>query len=77
MSGVISSAFEENILPLAFDIGKCIFMTTTISGVYILMRGNQSEAIKKIKNSVWGYIILRLICSFVELIDKIANQLQF
>lgn len=77
MGGVISKAFQDNILPIAFDIGRCIFITTTIGGVYVLIRGNQSEAIKKIKNSTIGYIILRMVVAFADLVDKVASQLHF
>lgn len=77
MNGVISKAFIDNILPIAFDIGKCIFITTTIGGVYILIRGNQSEAIKKIKNATVGYVILKLILAFTELVDKVTSELHF
>lgn len=77
MKGALSIAFEECLLPLAFDAGRCLFYLTIISGVYVLIRGNASEAIKKIKMSTTGYVILRCVVAFVNLVDRIADGIKF
>lgn len=70
-------AFENAILPLLVEGGKCIFYLSVVSGIYVLIRGNASESIKKIKMSVIGYIMLTMIRKFVVLIDKLAANINF
>lgn len=70
-------AFENALLPLAISGGKCLFYLASISGIYCLIRGNGSEAIKKIKMSCTGYIMLTMIKEFVNLIDKLAATIHF
>lgn len=73
----LSQVFETAILPLCFDMGKCMFYITIISGVYVLIRGNVHESIKKIKTATIGYVILRCVVSFVNLVDRIADTIKF
>lgn len=73
----LANAFESGILPIFFDFGKCLFYTSIISGVYMLIRGNGSESVKKIKTSIIGYVAMRCVVAFVNLVDKIADGIQF
>ncbi|MEG0086548.1 MAG: hypothetical protein RR817_08750 [Niameybacter sp.] len=73
----LAQIFEDCLLPLAVEGGKCLFYITCVSGIYVLIRGNASESIKKIKTATIGYILLRTIKNFVDLIDRIADTIQF
>lgn len=73
----LATIFENCLLPLAIEGGKCLFYLTCVSGIYVLIRGNASESIKKIKTASIGYILLRSIKNFVNLIDRIADTIQF
>lgn len=70
-------AFENALLPIAISGGKCLFYLASISGIYCLIRGNGSEAIKKLKSSIVGYVMLTMIKEFVDLIDKLAATIHF
>lgn len=73
----LAKLFEECLLPIAFEMGKCLFYLTIISGVYVLIRGNTSDSIKKIKTSTIGYVMLRCVVGFVNLVDRIADTIKF
>lgn len=73
----LSTAFEDAILPIFVEMGKCLFYLSVMSGIYVLIRGNASESIKKIKMSIIGYTALTLIKQFVNLIDKLAANIHF
>ena len=73
----LANAFESSILPIFFDFGKCLFYVSIISGVYMLIRGNGSESIKKIKTSIIGYVAMRCTIAFVNLVDRIADTIKF
>lgn len=70
--------FNEVFLPLVYEAGRCLFSITLISGVYVLIRAhNASESIKKIKTSTIGYFLLKSINSYIDLIDRISNEISF
>ena len=73
----LADVFENCLLPLAAEGGKCLFYITAVSGIYVLIRGNASESIKKIKTATIGYILLKTIKSYVSLIDRIAANIKF
>lgn len=73
----LAKVFEDCLLPIAFEMGKCLFYLTIVSGVYVLIRGNASESIKKIKTATIGYVMLRCVVAFVNLVDRIADTIKF
>lgn len=73
----LQQAFDRILLPMAIEAGTCIFKLTLISGIYILMRSNTSEAIKKIKTASIGYVLLKSINSYITLIDNICSTIKF
>lgn len=73
----LAQIFEEVLLPLAVEGGKCLFYISAVSGIYVLIRGNASESIKKVKTATIGYILLRMIKNYVALIDRITNNINF
>lgn len=73
----LGQVFDQCLLPLAIEAGTCIFKITLISGVYILLRANTHEGIKKIKIASIGYVLLRSIDSYVKLIDNICASIKF
>lgn len=73
----LATIFEQCLLPLAIEMGKCLFYIAAVSGIYVLIRGNASESIKKVKTSTIGYILLRSIKNYVDLIDRIVDNINF
>ena len=73
----LSSLFDSKLLPLAVDAGVCIFKLMLVSGAYILMRGGASDAIKKVKSATLGYLLLKIISTYVKVIDTIADGIEF
>lgn len=73
----LDTLFDKALLPIALTGGKCIFKLMLVSGAYVLMRGNASESIKKIKSATLGYVLLKTIQQYVLLIDSIAASIQF
>ena len=73
----LTQVFDKCLLPLAIEAGTCIFKITLISGVYVLLRANTSEGIKKIKVASIGYVLLKSIGNYVKLIDRICANIQF
>lgn len=71
------SAFDQCLLPLAFEAGTCLFKITLISGVYVLIRANAHEGIKKIKMASIGYVLLKSINNYIKLIDRICENINF
>lgn len=71
------SAFDGWLMPLAMEAGTCLFKLTLISGIYVLIRANAHEGIKKIKTASIGYVLLRSIGSYIRLIDSICNNIKF
>lgn len=71
----LDAIFDKTLLPLAQEFGACLFKLTLISGVYVLIRGNASESIKKVKTSTIGYVLLKTIKTYVDLIDQIAANI--
>lgn len=73
----LDTLFDDILLPIAMTGGKCIFKLMLVSGAYILMRGNASESIKKVKSATIGYILLKTIQQYVQLIDSIVATIKF
>lgn len=73
----LAELFENLLLPLAIEGGKCLLYVSLVSGVYVLIRGSVSDSVKKIKTATIGYFFLRMIKSYVDLIDKLASNMQF
>ena len=73
----ISTPFRKNVLPLFFDFGKVVFWCTTVYGCYYLMRRQVNEGADRIKWAALGYIALRMINSFTDLVDAVADSMQF
>ena len=73
----LSAIFDNCLLPLAIEGGKCIFKLMLISWTYLLIRGNVSESVKKVKMATIGYVLLGTIRKYVELVDSIIDGLSF
>lgn len=73
----LGSVFDQFLIPLAVEAGTCIFKITLISGIYILIRSNAHEGIKKIKTATIGYVLLKSINNYVKLIDNICSNIKF
>lgn len=73
----LGQVFDNCLLPLAIEAGTCIFKITLISGIYVLMRANTHEGIKKIKVASVGYVLLKSIGNYVRLIDRICEGIKF
>lgn len=73
----LSELFDQVLIPIAEEGGKCLFKLILVGGVYTLMRGSASESIKKIKMATIGYILLNTIQQYVKLIDRLADTIKF
>lgn len=72
---MISEAFRKAVLPYLLDFGKVVFWCSTIYGIYFLIRRQVSEGTDRIKWAALGYICLRLINAFTNLVDSIGEQM--
>ncbi len=72
----LDTIFTESLLPLAIEGGKCLFYISMVSGIYVLIRGNCSDSIKKIKTATIGYFLLKMVKNYVALIDRIASNIK-
>jgi len=69
---LISEAFIKHGMPIMFDIGKTIFYCTSTYGTYYIMRKQYGEGIERAKAAAIGYICLRSINLFTDIVDKIT-----
>lgn len=73
----LGGVFDNCLLPLAIEAGTCLFKITLISGIYVLIRANAHEGIRKIKMASIGYVLLKSINNYVRLIDRICASIKF
>jgi hypothetical protein len=71
------SAFYGALMPVLQDIGKIMFMTSTVYGTYYIMRMKYGEGANMIKYAAIGYICLSLTDKFIRLVDKIVANMKF
>lgn len=74
---MLSKAFIDNFLPILYDLGKVVFWVSAIGGLYLVMRTQITEGIERLRAAALGYIGLRLLTGFVELVDKITSGIHF
>lgn len=73
----ILSFFENCLFPYAITGGRILFYIALTSGAYLFIRGESSSSIKKIKTSTIGYCLLKLIKTYVDMIDAATNGMKF
>ena len=76
-SGAFSTAFQSALMPHIIDFGKVVFWCCCCYGAYYIMRRQVNEGVDRIKYACFGYIALRLMNGFTDLIDKIATDMVF
>lgn len=72
---IISNTFRTNLMPIVWDIGKTILWVSIPGGFYLIMRRNHKEGWERIKWACIGYIGLKFTDTFVNIVDKIANNM--
>lgn len=71
------NAFQTSIAPLFYDIGKTLFWCSVAYGGYHIIQMRYTEGINRIKWAAIGWIILRMTDQFLQLTDKVANNMKF
>lgn len=74
-ANVISSVFDESIMPYVYDIGKLLLKVGIVQGAYYVMRADRRAGIEKIKYASFGYIMLKFIDVFIKIIDEISANI--
>ena len=72
---VISRVFDESIMPYVYDIGKLLLKVGIVQGAYYVMRADRKAGIEKIKYASFGYIMLKFIDVFINIIDEISANI--
>ena len=73
----LDTAFRNNIMPIFYEVGKIIAYVSVTYGAYYLIRMKYAEGANRIKWAAVGYICLRLTEDFIDLVDSIANNINF
>lgn len=72
---VISTVFDNSIMPYVYDIGKLLLKVGIVQGAYYVMRADRRAGIEKIKYASFGYIMLKFIDVFIKIIDEISANI--
>lgn len=70
---MISDEFAKSVMPILFDIGKTIFMCTSVYATYYIMRKQYGEGVERAKAAAIGYICMRSIDKFIDIVDKVTS----
>lgn len=71
------NSFRVSFIPILTDGAQIIFWCSFAYGSYYLMQMRYGEGINRIKWAGLGYISFKLADKFINLVDKIANNINF
>jgi len=70
-------SFRASFIPILTDVAQVIFWCSFAYGCYYLMQMRYGEGINRIKWAGFGYIAFKLADKFINLVDKISNNINF